>query len=257
MKILQDHIVPVVSSIFLRRLLLPGVHHNIALRSTLLDYNRHWSDSDFHSLTADMLKKEILSLIEHEGVSDNSTSILCCWKKFCSPYFQNWCKSNALCGLLLDSYRGSFGLIRKNSVSLFRCSENIERLINGISGTSGDLIHLVTMEAGLILQLEVLVKMLRCVVNVSQQLGKTASAIFYESLVSAPLVISAEEITHRLLKNLESGYGSTVAMLHVSEHGPDVALERNLADKKKLRKFSIGMLLSLHALHMNRTVISF
>ncbi|KAM1570247.1 hypothetical protein ACFX14_035327 [Malus domestica] len=245
----KDHIVPVVSSIFLRRLLLPGVHHNIALRSTLLDYNRHWSDSDFHSLTADMLKKEILSLIEHEGVSDNSTSIFCCWKKFCSRYFQNWCKSNALCGLLLDSHRGTFGLIRKNSVSLFRCSENIERLINGISGTSDDLIHLVTMEAGLILQLEVLVKMLRCVVNVSQQLGKTASAIFYESLVSAPLVISAEEITHRLLKNLESGYGSTVAMLHVSEHGPDVALERNLADKKKLRKFSIGMLLSLHALH--------
>ncbi|KAM2511233.1 hypothetical protein PS1_035634 [Malus domestica] len=190
-------------------LLLPGVHHNIALRSTLLDYNRHWSDSDFHSLTADMLKKEILSLIEHEGVSDNSTSIFCCWKKFCSRYFQNWCKSNALCGLLLDSYRGTFGLIRKNSVSLFRCSENIERLINGISGTSDDLIYLVTIEAGLILQLEVLVKMLRCVVNVSQQLGKTASAIFYESLVSAPLVISAEEITHRLLKNLESGYSST------------------------------------------------
>ncbi|TQE12349.1 hypothetical protein C1H46_002002 [Malus baccata] len=236
MKILQDHIVPVVSSIFLRRLLLPGVHHNIALRSTLLDYNRHWSDSDFHSLTADMLKKEILSLIEHEGVSDNSTSIFCCWKKFCSRYFQNWCKSNALCGLLLDSYRGTFGLIRKNSVSLFRCSENIERLINGISGTSDDLIYLVTIEAGLILQLQVLVKMLRCVVNVSQQLGKTASAIFYESLVSAPLVISAEEITHRLLKNLEYGNSSTVAMLHGSEHGPDVALERNLADKKKIEE---------------------
>ncbi|KAM2012003.1 hypothetical protein ACFX1T_023908 [Malus domestica] len=158
------------------------------------------------------------------------------------------------CGCGIEEAAGSFGLIRKNSVSLFRCSENIERLING---TSDDLIHLVTMEAGLILQLEVLVKMLRCVVNVSQQLGKTASAIFYESLVSAPLVISAEEITHRLLKNLESGYGSSVAMLHVSEHGPDVALERNLADKKKLRKFYIGMLLSLHALHMNRTVISF
>lgn len=66
MQILQEHIVPVVSSIYLRRLLLPGVHHNIALRLTLLDYNRHWSDSDFQSLTADMLKKEILSLIENE-----------------------------------------------------------------------------------------------------------------------------------------------------------------------------------------------
>lgn len=62
----QDHIPPVVSSIFLRRLLLPGIHHNVAMRATLLDYNRHWSESDFQSLTADGLKKEILSLIEHE-----------------------------------------------------------------------------------------------------------------------------------------------------------------------------------------------
>lgn len=63
---LQDHIVPFVSSIFLRRLLCPGIHHNMSLRATLLDYNRHWSDSEFQSLTADGLKKEILSLIEHE-----------------------------------------------------------------------------------------------------------------------------------------------------------------------------------------------
>jgi nuclear pore complex protein Nup160 len=58
--------VPFVSSIFLRRLLCPGVHHNISLRATLLDYNRHWTDSEYHSLTADGLKKEILSLIETE-----------------------------------------------------------------------------------------------------------------------------------------------------------------------------------------------
>lgn len=65
-KFLQDHIVPFVSSIFLRRLLCPGIHHNISLRATLLDYNRHWTDLEFQSLTADGLKKEILSLIEHE-----------------------------------------------------------------------------------------------------------------------------------------------------------------------------------------------
>lgn len=99
------------------------------------------------------------------------------------------------------------------------------------------------------LDFEVLVEMLRCVVNVSQQLGKTASAIFYESFVSAPRVISAEEITPRLLKILESGYSSTVAMLHISDLGPDFAWEKTLADHKNLRKFSIDMLLSLHALY--------
>ncbi|KAM1120670.1 hypothetical protein ACFX19_002481 [Malus domestica] len=245
----KEHIVPVVSSIYLRRLLLPGVHHNIALRLTLLDYNRHWSDSDFQSLTADMLKKEILSLIENEGVNDNSTSIFCCWKNFCSRYFQNWCKSNAPYGLLLDSYTGTFGLIRKNSVSLFRCSEDIERLIDGTSDDLGDLAGFELDSFDDALDYEVLVEMLRCVVNVSQQLGKTASAIFYESFVSAPRVISAEEITPRLLKILESGYSSTVAMLHISDLGPDFAWEKTLADHKNLRKFSIDMLLSLHALH--------
>lgn len=98
-------------------------------------------------------------------------------------------------------------------------------------------------------EFEVLVEMLRCVVNVSQQLGKTASAIFYESLLSAPPVISPEEITRRLLKILETGYSSTVSMLHISDLGPDVAWEKSLADHKNLRKFSIDMLLSLHALH--------
>lgn len=245
----KDHIVQVVSSIFLRRLLLPGVYHSIALRSTLLDYNRHWSDSDFQSLTADMLKKEILSVIEHEGVNDNSTSIFCCWKNLCSRYFQNWCKSNAPCGLLVDSSTGTFGLVRKNSVSFFRCLEDIERLNDGICDDHGDLVGF-----GLDLfddapEFEVLIEMLRCVVNVSQQLGKTASAVFYESLLSTPPVISSEEITRRLMKILETGYSSTVSMLHISDLGPDVAWQKSLADHKNLRKFSIDMLLSLHALH--------
>jgi nuclear pore complex protein Nup160 len=63
---LQDDILPFVSSIFLRRLMLPGVHHNAALHATLAEYNRHLGESDLQALTADGLKKEILSLIEHE-----------------------------------------------------------------------------------------------------------------------------------------------------------------------------------------------
>jgi nuclear pore complex protein Nup160 len=63
---LQDDILPFVSSIFVRRLMLPGVHHNAALHATLAEYNRHLVESDLQALTADGLKKEILSLIEHE-----------------------------------------------------------------------------------------------------------------------------------------------------------------------------------------------
>lgn len=65
-EILQEQIVSFVSSIFLRRLLHPGVYHNSVLRTTLQDYNKHWTNSEFQSLTVDGLKKEILSLIEHE-----------------------------------------------------------------------------------------------------------------------------------------------------------------------------------------------
>ncbi|XP_062007631.1 nuclear pore complex protein NUP160 isoform X1 [Rosa rugosa] len=249
----KDHILPVVSSIFLRRLLLPGIHHNAALRTTLLDYNRHWTESDFHSLTADGLKKEILSLIEHEvflmGLTGNSSSIFCCWKIFCARYFQNWCKSNAPCGLLVDSSTGTVGLIRKSSVSLFRSLEDIERVNDGSLDELGNFPSFGLDSFDETLDCELLAEMLRCVINVSQQLGKTASAIFYESLISAPPVISSEEIIPRLLKILETGYSSTAAVLHISDLGPDVAWEKNLADHKNLRKFSIDMMLSLHALH--------
>jgi len=46
--------------------MLPGVHHNAALHATLAEYNRHLGESELQTLTADGLKKEILSLIEHE-----------------------------------------------------------------------------------------------------------------------------------------------------------------------------------------------
>ncbi|GMY33051.1 nuclear pore complex protein NUP160 isoform X1 [Fagus crenata] len=242
----KDHIVPFVSSIFLRRLLCPGIHHNISLRATLLDYNRHWTDLEFQSLTADGLKKEILSLIEHEGTTENS-SIFYCWKNFCKRYFHNWCKNNAPCGLLIDSSSGAVGLIRKNSLSLFRCTEDIERLINGSSDELGDLVSIGLDLFDDDLESEILIEVLRCVISISQQLGKTASAVFYESLVSTP-VISSEEILPCVSKILATGYSSSAAMLHISDTGADIAWEKKMADHKNLRKFSIDMLLSLHAL---------
>lgn len=94
---------------------------------------------------------------------------------------------------------------------------------------------------------EILMEMLRCVISISQQLGKTASAIFYESLVSTS-VVPSEEIIHCIMKILVIGYSSSAAMLHVSDTGADIAWEKKLADHKNIRKFSIDMLLSLHAL---------
>ncbi|KAL5542946.1 hypothetical protein UlMin_010656 [Ulmus minor] len=237
----KDHVLRVLSSIFLRRLLHPGVYHNVALRATFLDYNRHWTDSDFQSLTADGLKKEILSLIEDEGINENLMSINCAWKNLCAHYFSNWRKSNLPCGLFVDSTSGSVGVIRKSSVSVFRCLEDVEQLLDGSCDPASfglsDNKH----------EYEVLVDLLRCVIDISQQLGKTASALFYESLVSRS-VLPSEEIVPRILKILETGCSSTVATLNISEFGTQLAWEKKLADHKTLRKFSIDMLLSLHAL---------
>lgn len=97
------------------------------------------------------------------------------------------------------------------------------------------------------LECEILMEMLRCVTSISQQLGKTASAIFYESLVSTS-VVPSEEILHCIMKILVIGYSSSAAMLHMSDSGADIAWEKKLADHKNIRKFSIDMLLSLHAL---------
>ncbi|GAV86384.1 Nup160 domain-containing protein [Cephalotus follicularis] len=235
----KDHITPFISSIFLRRLLDPGVHHNNVLRATFLDYNKHWTDSEYQSLTVDELRKEILSIIENEGVTEGHMSVLYHWRNFCARYFHYWCKNNAPYGLLVDSSRGAVGLIRKNSVSLFRGLENIELLVDG-SDESSDFVSSGEVLFGDDFEREVLFEVLRCVISINQQLGKTISAIFYESLIRTP-VISFEEIVPRLLKILETGYSSSVAALHM--FGTE-----ELTDHKYLRKFSFGMLLSLHAL---------
>ncbi|XWS20630.1 hypothetical protein CRYUN_Cryun31cG0119100 [Craigia yunnanensis] len=243
----KDRIVPFVSSIFLHRLLHPGVYHNIVLRATLLDYSKHWTDNEFQLLTVDGLKTEILSLVENESVAESPISIFQGWKNFCCRYFEYWCKNNSPYALIVQSTSGAVGLIRKHSVSLFRSLENTELLIDGLSEDLGDLVSF-----GLDLfddnsDRTILFEVLRCVINISQQLGKTASFIFYESFVGGQ-IISSKEIIPRLVKILETGYGSSTRIRHVSGLGDDVAWEREQIDHKNLRRFSIDMLLSLHDL---------
>ncbi|KAK7345518.1 hypothetical protein VNO77_16122 [Canavalia gladiata] len=243
----KDDIVPFVSSIFLRRLLLPGVLHNATLYATLVEYGRHLSESELQTLTSDGLKKEILSLIEHE-VGSEKVSLLHCWKCFFTRYFHNWCKNNALYGLLVDSSADAVGLIRKNSVSLFRSLEDIERIVEGSSDEVSELIGLVDIFDD-DLECEILIELLRCVISFSQQLGKTASSIFYESLLTAPM-ISSEDIVRYIVKILETGYCSSGPVLQTSTSGDHiVVLEKELADHKSSRKLSVDMFLSLQGLY--------
>lgn len=96
-------------------------------------------------------------------------------------------------------------------------------------------------------ELEVLVGVLRCISNVSLQLGRVSSAIFYESPFSTP-TISSQEVIPQLLKILDTGFNSSIAALQRSELGTDTSWEKEVADHKRLRKFSADMYLSLHSL---------
>ncbi|KAH1227697.1 Nuclear pore complex protein NUP160 [Glycine max] len=157
----KDDIFPFVSSIFLRRLLLPGVHHNATLYATLLEYSRH----------------------------------------------------------------------------LVGSSEEVSELTGLVDIFNDDL------------DCDILIELLRCVISFSQQLGKTASSIFYESLLTTS-VISSEDIVRYIVKILETGYCMSGPVLQTSTSGDHiVVLEKELADHKSLRKLSIDMFLSLQGLH--------
>lgn len=97
------------------------------------------------------------------------------------------------------------------------------------------------------LERDILLEVHQCISSVNQQLGKAASAIFYESLRKTPLM-SSEEVLPRLLKILEIGYAPSIATLHISELGADVAWEKEAFYHKNLRKFSMDLFLSLHSL---------
>nr|GEW15144.1 hypothetical protein [Tanacetum cinerariifolium] len=120
-----------VSSIFMRMLFLPGVFHDCVLLATFRDLQKHFTISEFRSLSADGIRKELISLMEHQGASRSPRALLYNWKNFYSRYLHNWSHENAPCGLLLDTCSGAIGLIRKSSISLLRSLEDIELLSFG------------------------------------------------------------------------------------------------------------------------------
>ncbi|KAL0706517.1 hypothetical protein Bca4012_072943 [Brassica carinata] len=239
----KDQIMGFISSIFVRRLLCPGIYHNVSLRLTLRDHNKHWTDSEFQSLSLDELKSEILLLVEQEVTGETSISVFHWWENFCSCYLDHWCNNNEPCTLLVQS--DVIGLVRNNSVSLFSRLENVEHSLGGSSSKHSSLTNL-----GLGMSInehEILSEVLRCTLKINKQWGAAPYAMYYESVTGRP-VISSEEIVPRLVNILESGYAMSIGQRTWSDLGTDRAWEKELEAQKNLRTFSIEMLLSLSAL---------
>ncbi|CAA0833564.1 SUPPRESSOR OF AUXIN RESISTANCE1 [Striga hermonthica] len=234
----KGEVAPFVSSVFLRALLTPGVHCNAVLRRTLGEYNKHFTESEFSSLTLDGLKSEVLSLIEHQG-----GSILQRWKSFCSRYVDNWCKYNTVCGLLVDPLTSAIGLVRNNTISLCRGMEEVEHIIYGSFEEQHRYMSPGLLYSGDELSRKILYELLQCLESVSKQLGKASSAIFYESLLNTPH-ISSDEVVSRFLKILESAYSYTTEAKLSSELGLDTNWRKELSSNRNLRKFSTNMFLS-------------
>lgn len=243
----EAQVVGFVSSIFLRRLLLPAVYNSIALRSTLEDYGKKWSDSEFQVLTVDGVRSEVLLLIEQEAVSGSPFLAFKCWREFCARYFDRWRKANVAFSLLVDVLGGAVGLIRQNAISLFRSLEDIELLMYGNFEALKDFSKFGFGASNDGFEHEILFEVLRCTRVLSQQLGPAISPVFYESVVGAPMM-TPEDIVARLLKTVDCGFNISMASSRIWELGTDFVRQKELADHKSLRKFSVCTVVSLRKL---------
>ncbi|XP_031496549.1 nuclear pore complex protein NUP160 isoform X2 [Nymphaea colorata] len=244
---MKDSSAQVMSSCLLHRLLQPGVYQHAALVASIQNH-KHRLTNSVTPVPSDALRKEILSLIEGEGDAANPFSIACSWKRFCSNYFQCWCQNCIPYGLLIDNSTGAVGLIRKNSLSLFRCLEDIEILAYGSFGAFSDFVDIGVNLSDDVLDCEILFKVLKFASYISQHLGEAAAPVLYESLVN-PLSISFDDAMSCILKILERGYDLSTTEHYISVFGVDSIWEKKQAQHTKQRKFSINSLLSLTALY--------
>ncbi|XP_021721051.1 nuclear pore complex protein NUP160-like isoform X2 [Chenopodium quinoa] len=242
----KTQIIGFVSSIILRRLLHPGVYSSNVLRLTLEDYDKCWTDYEFQALTIDELSREILLLIEHEAINGSSFSAFKCWKEFCLRYFDRWCKSNTPFNLLVDSISGAVGVIRENTVSLFRSLEDIELLVYGTFEELEDFPKFGVDSSNYGLEREILFEVLRSSRRIGRRLGPIISPIVYESVVGESMS-SSEDVVTRLLSTVKCGYSASV-VASVSDLGADFIWKEELLEHKTLRKFTMDTLISIHGL---------
>lgn len=246
----SDQVIHFVTSIFFRRLLQPGIYHTTALRALLLDEKKYLSDYEFQSLSVPGFRKLLLTIVNAEVKEASSISLVYYWKDFCSRYFHYWCQYSVPYGLFIDISNKTLGLIRKNSFSVFRSLEGIEKLIYGCSDEFHDLkSHELVFPTGNV-DSELLYEVLRCTSHINHQIGRAASAVFYESLVLPS--VSSEDVFFHLVKILETGYRPLASSMSV-QLGVDTTWEKRQAAHRSLRNFSVDMLLSLNALHSRAT----
>lgn len=92
---------------------------------------------------------------------------------------------------------------------------------------------------------ELLLEMLRCMSHISHQLGRAASALYYESVVNP--VTSSEDIVSQLLKIIEYGYSPSMTPL-IQQIGIDATWTKQQTAHRSQRKFAVDMLISLNSL---------
>lgn len=140
--------------------------------------------------------------------------------------------------LIIFSSSFSFAYLNKDFCSYFVGSSDEVSELTGLVDLFDDDI-----------ECEIMIELLRCVISFSQQLGKTASSIFYESLLTAP-DISSEDIVQCIMKILQTGYCILGPMLQNSTSGDHgIVLQKELTDHKSYRKLSVDMFLSLQGLY--------
>ncbi|CAH8361275.1 unnamed protein product [Eruca vesicaria subsp. sativa] len=236
----KDRIMGFISSIFLGRLLCLGIFDDVALRLTLRDHNKCWSDSEFQSLSLDELRREILSLVEQEVTGETTISVFHWWETFCKTYLDHWRNNNGLRTLLVQS--DGIGLVRNNSVSLFFSLENAE---NSLGGPSFEHSNLTSLDLGMSHnEHERLLEILKCTLKIRKKLGGAPCAMYYELVTGKP-VISSDDIVPRLVNILGSGYAMSIDQRTWLDLGADRGWEKEL---KSHRMFSIHMLLSISTL---------
>ncbi|KAH9310668.1 hypothetical protein KI387_025703, partial [Taxus chinensis] len=243
----KNEIPPSVSNIFLRRLMQPGIRQRRPLQEVLDTRKRHLSDSDFRSLTIDGLRKEILMVIECEGIGDNQISLSYEWKSFCNIYMQSWCHNNVPYSLLFDSSTGGIGLIRRHSLSLNRSQCDIEQIIHGMPIVDGKISNLPSDWKHNIIDTEILQGIFKCTGSISRYLGKAALSVFYEALLK-PSSVTFQYLISRFLRILDVGYDFSVLKQSSSHLGLDFAREKEHKYHNHQRKFALSILLCLQAL---------
>ncbi|XP_057863623.2 nuclear pore complex protein NUP160 isoform X2 [Cryptomeria japonica] len=243
----KNEVPPSVSAIFLRRLMQSGVGQRRPLQEVMETRKKHLSDSDFRSLTVDGLRKEILTVIECEGIGDNQISLSYEWKSFCNIYMQSWCHNNVPYSLLFDSSTGGIGLIRRHSLSLNRSLCDIEQIVHGMPMVDGKISSLPSDWKHNIIDTEILDGILKCTGIISRYLGKAALAVFYEALLK-PSSVTFQYLISRFLRILDVGYDFSVLKQRNSHLGVDFAREKEHKYHSHQRKFSLSILFSLQAL---------